>query len=68
MSLAKVLAIRSNSPKSFDDAVRSGIARVRAEKSPEWIQGAWVAGQKLEVENGVVTTYRVDMRVAVITR
>ena len=64
MSVAKVIEISSDSNESFEDAIRKGIDR--ASKSVENIKGAWVSEQKVEVENGKVTRYRVDTRVTFV--
>ena len=66
MSVAKVTEITSTSPKGFDDAVQSGITR--AGKTLQNIKGAWVNGMKVDVENGRITSYRVDMRVTFILK
>jgi flavin-binding protein dodecin len=54
------------SPKSFDDAVASGIRR--ANKTIKNIRGAWVAQQKVKVEGGKITEYRVTMRVTFVLK
>ncbi|MGR3377398.1 MULTISPECIES: dodecin family protein [Rhodobacterales] len=64
MSVAKVTEIIAASPDSFDDAVRQGIAR--ASETLNGITGAWVSEQKVAVENGQITEYRVTMRVTFI--
>jgi len=61
MSVAKVTEITSSSPKSFEDAVQSGIAR--ASKTLQNIKGAWVKGMKVDVENNRITNYRVAMKI-----
>jgi flavin-binding protein dodecin len=66
MSVAKVTEITSSSPKSFDDAVQSGIAR--AGKTLQNIKGAWVNGLKIDVENNRITSYRVDMKISFILK
>ena len=64
MSVAKVTEIISSSSKSFDDAVENGI--VRASKTLKGISGAWVADQKVTVENGKVKEYREVKRVTFV--
>ncbi len=64
MSVAKVTEITSTSTKSFDDAVERGIAR--ATKTLKKIRGAWIKDQKVDVENGKITRYRVNMRVTFV--
>lgn len=66
MSVAKVTEITSSSPKSFDDAVQSGIAR--ASKTLQHIKGAWVKGLKIDVDNNRITSYRVDMKISFILK
>ena len=64
MSVARVTEITASSTKSFDDAVESGISR--ATKTLNNVAGAWVEGQKVVVENGRVTEWRVTMKVTFI--
>jgi flavin-binding protein dodecin len=66
MSVAKVTEITSTSTKSFDDAVQAGVAR--AHKTLQNIKGAWVKGLKVDVDNGRITSYRVDMKVTFILK
>lgn len=66
VSVAKVLEITASSPKSFDDAVRAGIAR--AEKTLDQVQGAWIQDQTVVVEKGKITEYRVRMRVTFVLK
>jgi hypothetical protein len=64
MSVAKVIELSAESPKGFEDAIQHGITR--ASKSVEDVQSAWIKGQKVLVEGGKVTAYRVDMKVTFI--
>jgi len=64
MAVAKVTEIISSSTKSFEDAIQVGIAR--ANKTLRNVRGAWVKEQKVVVENGKITEYRVDMRVTFV--
>ena len=61
MSIGKVIEITSESTESFEKAISEGIAR--ASKTVDGIQSAWVKEQKVDVENGKVTGYRVDLKV-----
>ena len=64
MSVAKVIEVTASSTESFEDAVRTGI-----EKSGETlrnIRGAWIAEQKVDVENGSIVSYRVTLRVSFV--
>lgn len=64
MAVAKVVEIISSSKEGFDDAVRIGIER--AAKTLENIQGAWVKDQKVSVDNGKITEYRVTLKVTFV--
>ena len=64
MSVAKVTEITASSTVSFEDAIRNGIAR--ADKTLNGIKSAWVAEQKVSVENGEITAWRVTMKVTFI--
>ena len=64
MSVAKVSEISAASAKSFDDAVKIGIER--ANKTLKHISGAWVSEMKVDVENGKVSQYRVNMKVTFV--
>ncbi len=64
MSVARVSEIISSSPKSFDDAIDVGIAR--ATKTLTNVKGAWIENQKVVVENGKITEYRVNMKVTFV--
>jgi dodecin len=66
MSIARVTEITSSSTKSFDDAVEVGIER--ANKTLENVKGAWIKEQKVLVENGKVTEYRVTMKVTFVLK
>ena len=64
MSVAKVTEIISSSPKSFDDAVKTGIER--ANKTLKNVKSAWIKDQQVSVENGKVTNFRVTMKVTFV--
>ena len=64
MSVAKVLEISASSNKSFEDAIQNGISRVNT--SVDQVQGAWIQEQKVVVEAGKITEYRVNMKVTFI--
>jgi flavin-binding protein dodecin len=66
MAIAKVTEIIAASPKGFEDAVQTGIAR--ASKTLKNIEGAWVSDLKVVVKKGKVTEYRVTMRVTFILK
>ena len=64
MSVAKITEIQSSSTKSFDDAINAGIAR--ADKTLRNLTGAWIKSQKVVIEKGKITEYRVLMKVSFI--
>ncbi len=64
MSVARVTEITSESKKSFDDAMAKGIAR--ASKTLKNVRGAYIQDQKLVVEKGKITSYRVVMKVTFV--
>lgn len=66
MAVAKVTEITSSSTKSFEDAVRIGIAR--AHKTLANIKSAWIQEQKLKIERGKITEYRVNMKVTFVLK
>lgn len=61
MSVAKTIEISAESPKSFEDAIRVGLDK--AKSTVKGIQGAWVKEQKVHVEDGNITGYRVQLKV-----
>ena len=66
MSVAKVLEISASSTKSFEDAIQTGINRVNT--SVDHVQGAWIQEQKVVVDAGKITEYRVNMKVTFIVQ
>jgi flavin-binding protein dodecin len=66
MAIARVTEIIAASNKSFDDAIKKGVAR--ANKTLKNVKGAWVASQKVEVAGGKITEYRVNLRVTFVLK
>ena len=64
MSVARVTEITADSARSFENAVQIGIQR--ANKRLKNVKGAWLRGQKVIVENGKITQYRVNMKVTFV--
>jgi dodecin len=64
MAVARVTEITSSSKKSFEDAIEAGIARVN--KTLRNVSGAWVQEQKVVVEKGKITEWRVNMKVTFV--
>jgi len=63
-SVGRVTEITSRSDKSFEDAIRVGIER--ANKTLRLVKGAWIKEQQVEVENGRIVGYRVNMLVTFV--
>lgn len=61
MSVAKMIEISADSPKSFDDAIQHGIDT--AGKTVEGIRGAWIKDKEMIIANGKITTYRVHLKI-----
>jgi flavin-binding protein dodecin len=66
MSIAKVTEISSSSSTSFEDAIEKGIER--ADKTLDKVKGAWVNEMKVEVEDGKVSAYRVNLKVTFVLK
>lgn len=66
MSIARVTEVIASSPESFVDAVNKGLDR--ANKTLQNVKGAWIDGQKVTVENGKITEYRVNMKVTFVLK
>jgi len=64
MAVARVTEIISSSPTSFEDAIDQGIAR--ANKTLKNVKGAWVKGQKVEIDKGKIVEYRVTLKVTFV--
>ena len=65
-SVARVTEIIASSPTSFEDAVAVGVAR--ACKTLEGVTGAWVQDQKIDVKEGKITSYRVNLKVTFVLK
>lgn len=64
MSVARVTEIIASSPKSFDDAVKTGVKR--ATKTLKNVKGAWVKSQKVIINKNKIVEYRVNLDVTFI--
>ncbi len=64
MTVAKVIELTAESNDSFEDAVRQGIRR--AERSVKNVRSAWIKDQKVVVDGGKISRYRVDMKVTFV--
>ena len=61
MAIMKVIEIMGDSPKSWEDASAKAIKK--ASKSVKGIASAWVQDQSMVIKDGVVTGYRVTLKV-----
>jgi flavin-binding protein dodecin len=66
MSVARVTEIIAASPKSFDDALQVGVAR--ANKTLQNVKSAWIEDEKVVIENGKITEYRVALKVTFVLK
>ena len=64
MSVAKIIELSVESPKSFEDAIQNGITK--ASKTVHNIKTARVKEQHVVIDNGKVTLYRVDLKVTFV--
>ena len=63
-SVARVTEISSRSEKSFEDAIRHGIAR--ASKTLRNVTSAWVKEQRIDVAGGKIKEYQVNLLITFI--
>lgn len=65
MSIARVTEIKASSTKSFDDAIKAGVAR--ALKTLTNVRSAWIENQEVLIDDkGKISEYRVQMKVTFI--
>jgi flavin-binding protein dodecin len=64
MTVARITEISASSTKSFEDAVRVGIAR--ASQTLKNITGAWVKDQEVGIADGKVTDFRVKLKITFV--
>jgi flavin-binding protein dodecin len=64
MAVAKVIEISAASGESFEDAIRSGLAK--AGETVRNIKGAWVNEQSVAVSDGQIAEFRVDLKVTFV--
>jgi len=65
MSIARVTEIKANSPTSFDDAIKMGVAR--AVKTLKNVKSAWIVNQDVKIgDDGQISEYRVQLKVTFI--
>ncbi|HUP33239.1 MAG TPA: dodecin family protein [Gaiellaceae bacterium] len=63
-TVAKVIEITAESPESFENAIRRGIARTG--ETVDDIKAAWVKEQQVKVVDGEIVGFRVDLKVTFV--
>ena len=67
MSVAKISEIKASSKVSFEDAIKTGIAR--ANKTLDQVRSAWIGSQEVLVdESGNISEYRVLLKVTFVLK
>lgn len=66
MAIARVTEITSGSSKSIEKAIENGIKR--ANETIDNIESAWVQDIKVVCKDGVITEYRVNLKVTFILK
>jgi flavin-binding protein dodecin len=64
MSVARVTELSATSSESFEAAIREAVER--ANKSLRGVKGAWVKEQEVNIENGKITAYKVNLMVTFV--
>jgi flavin-binding protein dodecin len=64
MAVARVTEISSTSSVSFEDAIKTGIAR--AHQTLRNVKSAWIKEQQVRLEGGSITEYQVNMLVTFV--
>ncbi len=64
MTIARVTEVSCTSEKSFEDAVKSGLAR--ASRTLRGVSGAWVKEQKVRVKDGKIIEFQVNLMVTFV--
>ena len=64
MSVARITEISATSPNGFEDAIRIGIER--ATQTLRHVQSAWVKEQRVNLNEGQVESYQVNLLITFI--
>jgi len=64
MSVARITEISSKSTTGFEDAIQEGINR--ATQTLRNVQTAWIKEQQVNIENGAVASYQVNMLITFV--
>ncbi|MGE5697962.1 MAG: dodecin family protein [Candidatus Sericytochromatia bacterium] len=63
-TVARVTEISARSDTSFEDAVKTGLTR--ANETLRGVRSAWIKEQSVDVDNGQIIAYRVNMLVTFV--
>lgn len=63
-TVARVTEISAKSPDGFEDAVKIGIER--ANQTLRGIASAWVKEQRVEITDGAIVSYQVNLMVTFV--
>ncbi len=67
MSISRVTEIKASSTKSFDDAMREGVAR--AQETLENVKSAWIQNQEVLLDGkGNIAEYRIQMKITFLLK
>ncbi|HET6637730.1 MAG TPA: dodecin family protein [Gemmatimonadota bacterium] len=61
MSVHKVIEVKAQSPKGWEDAARMAVAE--ASETVKGIKSVWIEGMQGVVEGGKITAYRVNAKI-----
>jgi flavin-binding protein dodecin len=61
MSVHKVIEVKAQSPKGWEDAARMAVAE--ASETVKGIKSVWIEGMQGVVEGGEITAYRVNAKI-----
>ena len=64
MSVARITEISATSSVGFEDAIKAGIDR--ANKTLRNVKGAWVKEHQVDIEDGKISQYRVNMLITFV--
>jgi len=60
MTVARVTEIKASSPKSFEDAIKAGVAR--AHKTLKNVRSAWIENQEVKIDDdGKICARRMNL-------
>ena len=63
-TVARVTEINATSPNGFEDAIKVGVGR--AAQTLRKITSAWVKDQRVEISDGKIVNYQVNMLVTFV--